>query len=130
MLPLSRWGVSVAPRAYWKGHLKLSLEKIPKDMLELATHIVETKTGDFAPAKFEDQYETALKELLKKKQQGEKIEVPKERAPAKVFNLMDALRRSIDAEGGAGKRAPAHSAERRGTKKKPARSSGRQKKAS
>ena len=44
-------------------------EKIPKDMLELATHIVDTKTGDFEPSKFEDQYESALKELLKKKQQ-------------------------------------------------------------
>jgi DNA end-binding protein Ku len=42
-------------------------EKIPKDMLELASHIVETKSGHFEPEKFEDQYEDALKELLKKK---------------------------------------------------------------
>ena len=53
--------------------------KITKDMLELATHIIETKTGEFDPKKFEDQYEDALKELLKKKQAGEKIEAPKER---------------------------------------------------
>jgi DNA end-binding protein Ku len=64
-------------------------EKIPKDMLELASHIVETKSGHFEPEEFEDQYEDALKELLKKKQAGEKIEAPKERAPAKVINLMD-----------------------------------------
>jgi DNA end-binding protein Ku len=37
-------------------------------MLELATHIIETKTGEFDPKKFEDQYEDAVKELLKKKQ--------------------------------------------------------------
>jgi DNA end-binding protein Ku len=43
-------------------------EKIPKDMLELAAHIVETKSGHFNPQKFEDHYEEALKELLKKKQ--------------------------------------------------------------
>src|SRR6516164_2885779 len=73
-------------------------EKIPKDMLELASHIVETKAGHFEPEKFEDQYEDALKELLKKKQAGEKIEAPKERAPAKVINLMDALRRSVETE--------------------------------
>jgi hypothetical protein len=80
-------------------------EKIPKDMLELASHIVETKAGHFEPEKFEDQYEDALKELLKKKQAGEKIEAPKERAPAKVINLMDALRRSVEAErGGSTKR--------------------------
>jgi len=35
-------------------------EKIPKDMLELASHIVETKSGHFEPEKFEDRYEDAL----------------------------------------------------------------------
>jgi len=80
-------------------------EKIPKDMMELASHIVETKSGHFEPEKFEDQYEDALKELLKKKQAGEKIEAPKERVPAKVINLMDALRRSVETErGGSAKR--------------------------
>jgi DNA end-binding protein Ku len=49
----------------------------------LASHIVDTKSGHFEPEKFEDEYEDALKELLKKKQAGEKIEAPKERAPAK-----------------------------------------------
>jgi DNA end-binding protein Ku len=29
---------------------------IPKDMLELASHIVKTKAGHFEPSKFEDQY--------------------------------------------------------------------------
>ena len=81
-------------------------EKIPKDMLDLASHIVETKSGHFEPEKFEDQYEDALKELLKKKQAGEKIEAPKERVPAKVINLMDALRRSVDASRESAKRAP------------------------
>jgi DNA end-binding protein Ku len=35
--------------------------KITKDMLGLATHIVETKTGEFDPKKFQDQYEDAVK---------------------------------------------------------------------
>src|SRR5467141_551717 len=71
-------------------------EKVPKDMLELATHIVETKKSHFQPEKFDDRYEEALKDLLDKKQHGKKIERPTERAPAKVINLMDALRRSVD----------------------------------
>ena len=75
-------------------------EKIPRDMLDLAMHIVETKRGKFEPDKFEDEYEDALKELLRKKQKGEKIEAPKERAPSNVINLMDALRNSVKAEGG------------------------------
>jgi len=89
-------------------------EKIPKDMLELASHIVETKSGHFEPEKFEDHYEDALKELLKKKQAGEKIEAPKERAPAKVINLMDALRRSVEGERGASAKRQAPSAKARG----------------
>src|SRR5262247_2291864 len=79
-------------------------EKIPKDMMELAQHIVKSKAGHFEPEKFEDQYEDALKELLKKKQAGEKIEAPREPTPSKVVNLMDALRASVQAERGGGER--------------------------
>jgi DNA end-binding protein Ku len=74
-------------------------EKIPKDMLELASHIVDTKAGHFDPSKFEDQYEDALKDLLKKKQEGRPIERPERPKPTNVVNLMDALRRSVEASG-------------------------------
>ena len=100
-------------------------EKVTKDMLELASHIVKTKTGHFDPKRFEDHYEDALKELLRKKQLGEKIETPRERTPAKVINLMDALRRSIDTE----RHAPARRASHRRAPKKAGRSSARHKKA-
>ena len=82
-------------------------EKIPKDMLDLAVHIVNTKTGHFKPEQFKDQYEDALKDLLRKKQKGEKIERTKESAPSNVINLMDALRQSVKSGGGrsAGKSA-------------------------
>ena len=104
-------------------------EKVPKDMLQLAQHIVDTKKGHFKPEKFEDQYEDALKELLNKKQAGEKIEAPKERAPAKVINLMDALRRSVETElGSGGGRKRARAPARRGARKA-GRSSPRQRKA-
>ena len=78
-------------------------EKVPKDMLDLAVHIVESKKGEFEPDKFEDEYENALKELLRKKQKGERIERPKEPSRTNVVNLIDALRRSVAEE----KRAPA-----------------------
>jgi DNA end-binding protein Ku len=67
-------------------------------MMDLARHIVETKTGHFKPQEFEDHYEHALQELIEKKAKGEKIEIAKEQPPAKVINLMDALRRSVQAE--------------------------------
>src|SRR5262249_19866969 len=79
-------------------------------------------------ASSKDQYEDAVRELLKRKQQGEQIEAPTERAPAKVINLMDALRRSVEVEGASGKKEPAASIHQRSAKKKPARSSTRQKK--
>jgi DNA end-binding protein Ku len=83
-------------------------EKIPKDMLDLASHIVRTKESHFDPSKFDDRYEDALKDLLKKKQEGKPIERPQRRKPTNVVNLMDALRRSIEASGG----APASSKEK------------------
>jgi DNA end-binding protein Ku len=72
--------------------------KLGKDMMDLARHIVETKSGHFKPETFEDHYEAALKELIAKKSKGLKIEAPIERAPAKVINLFDALRQSVRAE--------------------------------
>jgi len=72
--------------------------KLTKDMMELARHIVETKSGHFEPEKFEDHYEHALKDLIEKKAKGEKIEAPKVEPTGKVINLMDALRRSVQAE--------------------------------
>lgn len=75
-------------------------EKVPKDMLDLAIHIVETKKGKFDPERFEDHYENALKELIRKKQKGEKIERPKEPSRGNVINLMDALRQSVKGETG------------------------------
>jgi DNA end-binding protein Ku len=90
--------------------------KLPKEMLDLATHIVNTKSGHFDPSLFQDRYENALIDLLKKKEAGEKIEPSQEVAAPRVVNLMDALRASIDAEK---KKAPAPSTEaRRPAKKK------------
>ena len=90
--------------------------KLSKEMLDLATHIVNTKSGHFGPSQFQDRYENALIDLLKKKEAGEKIDPAREAAAPRVVNLMDALRASIDAEK---KKAPAPSTvARRPAKKK------------
>lgn len=103
-------------------------EKIPKDMIDLAVHIVETKTGHFKPQQFKDDYEDALKDLLRRKQKGEKIERPKERAPSNVINLMDALRQSLKDGGGSARRSTSRPGAR--SAKKSARAHARHKKAS
>jgi DNA end-binding protein Ku len=69
--------------------------KITKDMLDLAKHIVDQKSGHFEPGKFEHHYEAALTELLSKKQKGVPLTAAKKPAPSNVVNLMDALRASI-----------------------------------
>ena len=71
--------------------------KVTKDMLDLAKHIVNQKTGRFEPDKFEDQYETALVDLINQKRAGKPI-TPKERPRGEnVVDLMDALRKSVGA---------------------------------
>ncbi len=72
-------------------------EKIPKDMLELASHIVETKAGHFEPKKFEDQYEDALKELIRKKQSGQPIEsaASQRRSLISWMHSAEALRQAV-----------------------------------
>ncbi len=76
--------------------------KISDDMLDLAVHIVETKAAHFDPAKFEDRYEEALAALVQSKRAGQTI-TPKPMAqPSNVVNLMEALRRSVQSERGAG----------------------------
>jgi DNA end-binding protein Ku len=92
---------------------------VTKDMLDLAKHIVQTKSGHFHPEKFEDCYESALKDLIERKQAGMKIE-PAKHAPApKVINLLEALKASIDAE----KKKPAAASvrDRKPAKKKASR---------
>ncbi len=72
----------------------ISKIKIEPEMLDLAKHIIKTKTGKFDPSKFDDRYEDALGELVKAKLEGREIMKPKIEREEKVINLMDALRRS------------------------------------
>jgi DNA end-binding protein Ku len=76
--------------------------KITKDMLDLAKHIVEQKSGHFDPSKFEDHYEAALQELLNKKQNGQPIARVETPPKGNVVNLMDALRASLKGNGARG----------------------------
>jgi DNA end-binding protein Ku len=84
--------------------------KVTEDMLDLAKHIVESKSADFEPEKFEDRYENALIELLNQKRKGEPVRTAvKQRDTGNVVNLMDALRKSLQ---DAGKGAPQSKARR------------------
>ena len=105
--------------------------KIDKEMLDLAKHIVQQKSGNFDPARFEDRYEKGLRELIERKAAGETIAAaPKEVQAPNVINLMDALKRSLAAERAERQSASAAPAKKAAAAKKPAaKSAGRARKA-
>ena len=80
--------------------------KIEAEMLDLAEHIIKTKAGEFDPKGFDDRYEAALAELVKAKIEGRKIKPQKRPEPAKVVDLMEALRQSASAKADAAKPSP------------------------
>src|SRR4029079_3778151 len=49
---------------------------LPAEMLNVAERIIDKKTGNFEPDKFEDRYENAMIELIRSKQAG--LPAPKE----------------------------------------------------
>src|SRR5665648_245441 len=72
--------------------------KVTKDMLDLAKHIVNQKAGHLEPDKFEDQYETALIDLINQKRAGKPTAKAAPKSSGNVINLMDALKRSRASE--------------------------------
>jgi Ku protein len=67
-----------------------------REMVALAEHILATKEARFDPSRFKDDYETALKALVRRKAAGKAIEPAKEPAPRdNVIDLMDALKQSL-----------------------------------
>ena len=70
--------------------------ELPKQMLDLAKHIIEKMSGKFEPDSFEDRYESALIELIRSKQKGLPVKAQPVHKRANVINLMDALKRSVE----------------------------------
>ena len=70
--------------------------KLSESEMKMAKSLVDMLTGDFEPEKYEDNYREALLELIEQKSQGQEITRP---APVKgkVTDLMEALRKSVEA---------------------------------
>ena len=105
--------------------------KISKDMVELASHILDTKAAHFDASKFEDEYENALKKLVKQKAAGKIIKAPEPAGkPNNVVDLMDALKQSLKGKAASERPARASRTAPRRAPKKAARSTARHRKAS
>ncbi len=84
------------------------------DLLDLATTLIEKKTGPFDASEFHDRYVDALRDLIARKRKAKNgkvaLDVEEERAPARgtnVIDLMAALKKSLDRPGTAAKPAAA-----------------------
>lgn len=98
-------------RSAEKAFAEIPAIKLKGEMLELAEHIIKTKSGRFDPKTFDDRYDAALAEVVKAKIEGRKIRPVKAKAERKVIDLMEALRQSAGkdekpAKRGAKKPAP------------------------
>jgi DNA end-binding protein Ku len=84
------------PAEYFRDIKKVNIDD---DQLALAKELIKRKAAKFAPHKFKDEYEAALREMIEAK--VKQTPTPRdEPAPksAKVINLMDALRRSVQGD--------------------------------
>jgi len=74
--------------------------KPEKELLGLATELIERKAKPFDPKAFRNQYDLALRELIEAKLENRKPhEIEEPQLGAKVIDLMEALKRSV--KGGA-----------------------------
>ena len=72
--------------------------EIDDDLLSMADGIIQQKSMEFDPDRFEDRYESALMDLIRSKMAGKEPVISKAPEQGKVINLMDALKASLEGE--------------------------------
>jgi DNA end-binding protein Ku len=98
-------------------------DKPDEDLLDLATTLIEKKTGRFDPGEFHDRYVDALRELIERKKKGKTLNIEDdddrggEKRGGNVVDLMAALKKSLNSGGGAAKKPAAKSAAKKPAKK-------------
>jgi DNA end-binding protein Ku len=77
--------------------------RLDKEMIALASELIERKARPFDAARFKDSYATALAELVERKRKGKKIvtadDAGERRQSGNVIDLMEALKRSVGKNG-------------------------------
>ena len=76
--------------------LKTVPAKIKPDEVKLARAVISNFESEGDLTQYEDDYQNELRRLVDAKIAGEEIVAPREEAPPKVVNLMDALRQSLE----------------------------------
>jgi len=99
-----RDNVFVLETMYWPDEIRAPafeeldqrVEVRPQEV-KMARSLIESLSDDFKPEEFSDAYRAALEDLIAKKIQGEEVTHAPEAEPAKVVDLMEALRASVEA---------------------------------
>jgi DNA end-binding protein Ku len=95
VLNTMRWPDEIRDRSYKRPSGRVTLRDNERKM---ARQLVRQLAGEFTPDEFEDEYHKALKAAVQRKVKGKDIVVPEGREePAAVADLMDALKRSVEA---------------------------------
>src|SRR3990170_823939 len=82
--------------------------KVDKEALDLAKELIKRKAGKFEPEQLKDAYSEAVWELIHAKLEDRAPEIVTEMpGSAKVINIMDALKKSVQQGKGAGAKAQA-----------------------
>jgi DNA end-binding protein Ku len=97
-----------------EGEVKIN----PKE-LEMAKALIESLAESFDPSRYKDEYKEAVMKVVHAKMEGEVIEAPEAPQPARVMDLMEALRQSVE-----------QAKKQRSHKEKPAAETRRRRKAS
>jgi DNA end-binding protein Ku len=84
----------------------ISERKVPAEMLDIAQEIIGRMSGHFEPDTFADRYEEAVTAMLQAKQAGQSFAVPEAAEPGNVVDIMEALKRSLQAGADRRPRAP------------------------
>jgi len=81
-------------------------ESVSADEMKLARQVISTFEGPLNLTDYKDEYREGLQRIIDAKIAGQETVSPAAEEPAKVVNLMEALRKSLDAVS-AGKKRPA-----------------------
>lgn len=81
----------------WAGLEGLNLQPaFHENELRMATMLIDSLTAPFEPGKYTDTYREALHEMIQAKVEGRQVYQYREPETARVLDLMDALRASVD----------------------------------
>src|SRR6266496_3807003 len=118
-----RENVLVLETMFWPDEIRAArfdeldeeVELRPQE-IKMARSLIDSLSDDFEPKDFQDEYRSALEDLISKKVQGEEVTYAEPAEPSKVVDLMDALRASVEAA-----QASKPAGDRGGSRAKPTR---------